>query len=141
MVGDKRDGGEIKLFDGCRKVGEMITESVGDRRLTRAPHAHAVKGDAAPMAFKVRDDVAPQIGPGGVAVQQDDWAPAARLEIVQKGVMDRQRVRLQRTWKWSKRHGDEPPTIGRSGSSLPRVARTMPSDAKQPPVADTVNAG
>jgi hypothetical protein len=63
----------------------MLDEPIGAgaavRQLFGVTHADQVRSDAAAERLQVRDDVAPEIRRGGVAVQQHDRIPVPNFEV------------------------------------------------------------
>jgi hypothetical protein len=49
--------------------------------LVAIAHADQIRGQATALALHMRHDIAPEIGRGRVAVQEDDRAPLAQLDI------------------------------------------------------------
>jgi hypothetical protein len=56
------------------EIADMVQEPIAVRsRLSRLPHANQIRRKTPAERRDKGNDVAPEIGPGGVAVQEHDW--------------------------------------------------------------------
>ena len=76
---------DAELVKECIQVATMLYESVRVRaavgQLVRVAHAYEVRRDTAAQSFQVRNNIAPEVGRGRVAVQKDDGIAVSYLCI------------------------------------------------------------
>ena len=82
VVQNQRNVGQFKFFDESSHIFEVFDKSVADIRLVRLSHADKIQRDAASMRRQIRDNVAPDITPGRVAVQKQNGIPAPFFNVV-----------------------------------------------------------
>ena len=67
---------QVELLEQSVEVALVLEEAVragpGVVELVRVAETDQIRNDAAPVADEERDDIAPQVGRGWVAVQKDD---------------------------------------------------------------------
>ncbi len=69
----------------CIQVAAVLDEGVGVRaavgQLLRIAHADEIRRDTAAQSFQVRNDIAPEVGRGGIAMQEDNRIAASYLDV------------------------------------------------------------
>ena len=127
------EGGE-----GAVEVLAVLDESVPSRpgvvELLGVAHADEVEGDAARQRCHARHDVAPEIGRGRVAVQEDDGVAPARLDVGHALAEHLDRPLRRRVWSHGQivaAGGGRPKTVvpPRPGSPHAGPACRIPSAA------------
>ena len=68
---DEIGGADLRLGDEGVEIARVILEPIGDVRLARLPEADQVRGDAMGNLGDEGNDVAPDIGGGRIAVQEE----------------------------------------------------------------------
>ncbi len=87
VVADEDDPVEAQRLEPGVQVAGLVVEAVVDVRLAGGPHADQVGREHPGPAGEVRDDVAPEVGRGGVAVQEHHGRAARAGSGVQVGEM------------------------------------------------------
>jgi hypothetical protein len=67
-------------------IDEAVAAIWGDPGIA---HANVVRREAAPQGQQMGDDIAPEVGWGGVAVQKNDWIALAGVDIGDVGIKQR----------------------------------------------------
>src|SRR5208337_2617638 len=99
VVHDERDVAlEIEALEERVEMPGMILEAIrASRRRTRRAHPDEIRRDASRMRREVRNDVAPEVRRGRIAVQENDRIAAAGVRVGNPGVDELQsfaRVRV-----------------------------------------------
>src|SRR5437660_1179830 len=72
-------------FEQRFKVAAMLNEGIGARaavgQLLRIAHADEIRGKNAAKPLHVRNNIAPDVGEGGIAVQEDNRITLALVHI------------------------------------------------------------
>jgi hypothetical protein len=84
---DEGNIGETKGMQPGIDIGKMIDKTICNMRLPGLPHANVIHRKTASVWFEMRDDIAPQIRRGGIAVEEHDGITGTRLQIVHLGVL------------------------------------------------------
>src|SRR5207248_2329260 len=75
----------IKRFKQCIQVAAMLDEGVGIGaavgKLIRIAHADEIRRDAAAKLLHIGNNVAPEVGGGGIAMQQDNRIATSYLYV------------------------------------------------------------
>ncbi len=87
VVADEDDPVEAQRLEPGVQVAGLVVEAVVDVRLAGGAHADQVRREHPGPAGQVRDDVAPEVGGGGVAVQEHHGRAARVGPGVQVGEM------------------------------------------------------
>jgi hypothetical protein len=92
-VEDEGDAlGDAQRLQQGVEVAAVLDDGVGARaarrQLVRVAHPDQVGGDQAAESLEVREDVAPQVRGGGVAVQEDDGVALADVDVGHRPAQD-----------------------------------------------------
>src|SRR5262249_26999368 len=81
--------GDLQLLKPGVHVSSLVDEAVGlGGRFARPAHTYEIRRQTPGIWAHMRDDVTPLVGPGGIAVQKDDWIAAANVDVTDLGVED-----------------------------------------------------
>ena len=69
-------------LDETLDVARVVDETVGDVWFVRLSHADQVKGDASALLGDTREHIAPQVGGGRIAVEEENGITIPDLEVV-----------------------------------------------------------
>src|ERR1700693_5697774 len=84
VVKDERQAVQAQTQQEGFEVGDVMPQSIRIRVWRRAglSHTHLVRHDAPAVPREGRNELAPQVAPGGVTMDEHNWLPAALVHIM-----------------------------------------------------------
>src|SRR6516162_1825294 len=88
VMQDQRDVlGKLKRLEPCIHVARLVDKAVGlGRRLAGPAHSHEIGRQTPAMRTYERNDIAPLIRPGWIAVQKDDGFALSHINVANLGI-------------------------------------------------------